>query len=146
MEDNEFHKSENRAAIVLQNVLYANEGFLLLQTLFSENKREASFRSIISINAVAENEYEELRDAYWQTPLKDFRDKIVAHKDRKNIGDPLVARMNPIMEEWLEKAEYFYVLLNSLLHKYFDPITNNVHESFYNKSFKYLYKKLESDE
>jgi len=144
----ELYKSSNRTMIIVQNVLYAEEAFLLLETLFSEDLREACFHSLLKGQHRSQKykDFLKIKKEYTDTPLSIFRNKIIAHKDSKNIGDPLTTFFNPIEDIWLDKIVYLYLKLNEYLHKNFDTIVNNVFESWYGKSFDYLYKKLDQDD
>jgi len=144
----EFFESQNRTMIIIQNVLYFEEASLNLQSLFSTDTREACFQSIFNNkeNSSIYEEYKTIRKEYFKTPLYKFRNKIIAHKDSKNVGDPITAFFNPIEDEWLDKVAYFYEKLNTFLHDNFDVIENDLFEDHYKGAFDYLYKKLEEDE
>ncbi len=144
----QYSKFANRTIIIMQNVLYAQESILCLKTLFSKNTDEACFNALLKDKHTSNKytEYKVLEDEYNSTTLNAFRDKIIAHKDSKNIGDPITAYFGPIEDKWLDKIIYFYEELNTFLHKNFDVIENDLFESWYKKSFNYLYKKLDQDD
>lgn len=139
--------SPNRTMIVVQNTLYTQEALLLLESLFSDRNDETCFMVLLKGKHKSKEykDFMEIKKEYLVTPIKKFRNKIIAHKDSKNVGDPITAFLNPYADELLDKIIYFYTTLNTYLHKHFNTITNNLFESTYQKSFDYLYEMLEKD-
>ena len=140
--------SPNRTMIVVQNVLYAQESMLCLKTLFSADTREACFNALLKRKKKTEvyNNYKEIEEEYYSTVLNTFRNKLVAHKDSKNVGDPFLGFLNPIEDQWLDDIIYFYDELSIYLHNHFECIENDIFDFYYKDSFDYLYKRLEKDE
>ena len=92
------YKSPHRTMRIVQHVLYAEDALLLLETLFSTDLRESSFYSLLKEEHSNQKflDFMQIKKQYIKTPLSDFRNKIVAHKDSGNVGDPLTVFFNPI--------------------------------------------------
>lgn len=120
-------------AIVLHHNIYFHEVVSILGTLFekkSENRdpQEVSFVNLFRSNTdVSYKEaVEKASGKFYGTFLPGIRDKIVAHKDFRNIGDPANMHTNPVAKEHIVAARSVIddlIQMNSIFNPY--PTANN---------------------
>jgi len=119
------------------------EAVLKLHTILHIPKgesKEVSFQyynqkvlSLVARGGTAE-EYsawiEKLQGAYAQTLLSDIRNKILAHKEAENVGDPIQEAVLPVDKRFIDEAQEFIDELKKGLAKFFpnayfhNPIRN----------------------
>lgn len=140
--------SPNMRTITLINVLYAQESFLILYTLFDKDNREVSFRNLLKHTNKPSiyNDFLKIEKDYHNSQLPLFRKKIIAHKDLNSVGEPVTAYFNPYLSKWVEEAILFYKRLGILLIDNFNSPDIGFFKTLYKESFDYLYEKLEKDE
>lgn len=145
---NELTMSPPRWVFVIMHLLFIQESFLVLASLFSKDKREASFNTLLKGKQGTEEyiAFNKIRDDYMKTIIPILRDKLIAHKDTKNIGSPIAGFVSPYSDSLIDEAITFYNRLKDLLHEYFVARSTNDFESGYQKHFDYLYDKLKDDE
>lgn len=134
----------DRGSIVILNILYTQESLLLLNTLFSTRRREASLNTLFKLLKTKRGykEFIKIQTDYLKTGFADFRNKIISHKDPDCVGEPVIAFLNPIKDECIDKIIEFYERLDALLNKYFDATDKHFFKTLYKESFDYLYEKL----
>jgi hypothetical protein len=135
-------------AITMQSQMFFRESLLNLTTLLSKNTKEASIDSLLNKEVRDSELYKQLnliRKDFSDSKLKDIRNKIIAHKQRNKIRDPIVNYLNRFHNDWYTKLENIYKQIHEYLYRNFDVSIGNEMEDLYEKSFDYLYKKLEKD-
>jgi len=121
--------------LVLHNVLYFFEAALILNTLLKRSRKdsEMSFENYFTSNSNDfEKQIEEVRKLYATSKIGIVRNKIIAHKDNKNIGDPLFHFMNRINKKLIDDASEIISKLLEITSKNFrDSECNNEMKSFF---------------
>lgn len=146
----DFFSNKSARYLTLHNVTYFYEVALILNTLLKARGKdpELSFSNYFSEKEPTEfeNEIAEIRKKYYDSKIGTIRNKIVAHKDINNIGDPLTHFMNPINTVFIDEASEIVTLLRKTTAKYFkDSYGNNVQDDFYKQSHKFILDVLEKD-
>lgn len=96
--------------LVIQHNLYFFDAILTMHTLLQSNmiikrNKELTLESLLHRDKnKLENDIEILRDKYKKSKLDNVRDKIIAHKDIKNVGDPVTHFMNLISDHFFNNA------------------------------------------
>ena len=131
--------------LILQHNLYFSEAVLNLNTLLKLTRgvlrsKELSFEYYFYKNS-NKSEFEKgvdkIREKYKKSNLDKVRDKIIAHKDIKNIGDPITHFMNLISNKLFNSAKSILEDLEQIsLGNFKDPICNNYFESYFTKGQK----------
>lgn len=135
----------NKAAryLALHNVIYFYEVALILNTLLKtrRNDPELSFFNYFSERELTEFEAEidVIRKRYYDSKIGAIRNKLIAHKDIKNVGDPLTHFMNPINTIFIDEASEIVTQLKQVAAKYFkDSYGNNMQADFYKESHRFV--------
>ncbi|MCM8817104.1 MAG: hypothetical protein NC913_06310 [Candidatus Omnitrophica bacterium] len=90
-------------------------------------------------------EIENIREEYHRSGIHLIRNKIIAHKDARNVGDPLTHFMNRINKEFIDKAEGIIQRLRECIWNHFkEPHINNYIADFYGDSHKFIIDTLEN--
>lgn len=137
-----FIKNRGVKFLVLHNVLYFFETALILNTLLKQNKKgdEISFDNYFALNNIKalEKEIGEVRQIYLKSEIGTIRNKIIAHKDNKNTGDPIFHFMNRININLINDADKIIKKLWKIAFKNFnDPIGNNEMLDFFDDSYQF---------
>ncbi len=147
-EENKGKDQSMLIAIAMQSQMYFRESILNLTTLLSQNRKEANIECLFTNKdraSVLHKKLDLLRKDFKDSRLKDIRNKIIAHKQRSKIGDPLVLYLNRFADTWYVKAEDIYEKVHIYLYENFDAIEGGGMEDIYEESFDYLYKKFQNN-
>lgn len=128
--------------LVLHNVLYFFETALILNTLLKRGRKdsELSFENNFASDPnTFEKQIEEIRQLYIKSKIGTVRNKIIAHKDNKNIGDPIFHFMKRINKNFIDDADKIIKNLSEIALKNFsDLIVYNVMENYFVDSHKFI--------
>jgi len=112
-------------------ILHANSYLFLsvgcLHTLLKSNdKTELSFIKYFNKFGKTQVKIEQVRKLYKDSLLDQVRDKIIAHKDLKNIGDPGVLAAILVHKNFFIAAEDIINRLDKTIQEdFYDPHVNN---------------------
>lgn len=122
--------SSQLSSLIIHQKLYFSEAVLILKTLFESPKspQEISYARLfktISKQTIYYKDFRKLLKLYKETHLGKLRDRIIAHKDFKNAGDPVTHYLNPFSRQNLEDCRTIINELNILNEEHSNGISNN---------------------
>jgi len=114
-----------RHPITSNIILHSNSYLFLsincLNTLLKSNdKAEVSFSKYFNKFGKLQNEIDEVRQLYKDSLLDQVRDKIIAHKDLKNIGDPGGLAAILVHQKFFESTDIINTRLNNVVKDNFE--------------------------
>ena len=139
--------------LMLSAVNHFSESISIMHSLLHKPKRknkEASFnlyeKKVINKNCFEDksktqeflSEIKNIRNEFKNKKFSDIRDKIVDHKDFKNIGDPLVFVLNIINYEIIEKLQKLIKNLKEVALEFFEAKISYNHSIDYEGGLKKL--------
>ena len=138
----DFIKKRSVKYLVLHNVLYFFEVALILNTLLKRGRidSELSFENYFASDSnIFEKQIEEIRQLYIESKIGTVRNKIIAHKDNENIGDPISHFINRINKNFIYDADKIIKKLLEITLKNFSyPIGNNEMKDYFTDSHKFV--------
>jgi hypothetical protein len=111
-------------------ILHANSYLFLsitgIHTLLKTNsKSEISFAKYFNKYGKPQREIEDLRQFYKKSKLDQVRDKIIAHKDIKNIGDPGTLAVILVDRNFFQSVDEINSKLNKIIGVFFESAHAN---------------------
>lgn len=132
--------------LVLHHNLYIFEVILDLNTLLKKTKRSKELSFEYYFSQIKNNDkIDKIRDDYENSVLGELRNKIIAHKDLKNAGDPFAHFFALLRFEIFDKAKKIVSNLEQASIDIFkEPISNNYFESYYGGGVKEVLEIIKS--